>query len=1025
MSKILPFLIIITNFCIAQQTGARYLIITHDNFYDAIQPFAQWKHNKGLKTKIVKLSEIGSSSSQIKAYVEEAYNSWDITPEFLLLVGGPNYLPLPTVSGVYTDNYYTNMDGDIYNEILPGRLTVRSVNEAETVVNKMLLYEKTPDLTDSLWFINACLIVREDNDIPPYDDSIYWSDIRYARSLMQNYEYDQIDTLSRNAGDNYNDILQAVNNGRAFVLYRGQGVNNWWSPFDVNPDATSNGTKLPIVLSITCTTIGTGSSPATAERWFLTGSPTLPRGGAAYFATTTVVTGGAYLRSAVCKGFFRTLFSERQRTFGQACEGGRVEVYDRYGSSSEYRGFMTIGDPEMNIWTAIPKPMDVFHDSSIYVNDESLSVLVHFNSTPLESALVCIAIDTIFHEYGYTATNGQIMLQLDNLIPGSMTLTVTGRNVIPYQAQITVTDTSAFLVYTGLAVSDSLSNNNGLVENGETILLRSLITNIGASSAYSVLGILTTQDTLVSIIDSIVSFGHLNPMDSSWGSSPYTITISPFCPAGHDLDFDLLLVDGNDNSWDANFSLKVQSLGGGTGPDPYGYYIYDDTDTSSGHAPVFDWFDIGPPSGPGQLVSEITNEDADTVTYPLPFIFKYYNIDYSFIGICSNGFLELDHSTYRFGDNTSLPAPNGPRRTLAAFWDDLDPSLYGDIYYYNDTNNHRWILQFEECAHFGSSAARETFQVNILDAQYYQTLTGDGECIYQYQQVTDATSNTVGIEDETEIRGLRYVFNGIYDPSAQPIVANRAILITTNPPDGSINTPWLYILDYTLSDSAGGNNNGIVEPDETIDIYMTISNRGDTTAYAVNGTLRSTDSDVTILDSIFICGDMTVGATANNYSAPYRVHISTTPADSTIGLSLHLEANSGTYYKNDYFTSYVYGYPGIEEYKPLIHKSSFCFEIFPNPSKGMISIIFQALPPAWREPSPSGTDSKFQNTIKIYDVSGRLVKDLSRLALDVLHPVLISWDGYDENGRRVANGVYFVSCETMNEKKIKKAVIIK
>ena len=1011
MNKILPLIIIIINLCIAQQTGARYLIITHDDFYDAIEPLAQWKHNKGLKTKIAKLSEIGSSSGQIQAYIIDAYNNWDITPEFLLLVGGPNFLPLPTVGGVYSDNYYANMDGDIYNEILPGRLTVRSVNEAETVVNKILLYEKNPDLTDTLWFINACLIVREDYDT--YDDSIYWDDIKYARSLMQSYEYNDIDTLSRIAGNGASDVIQAVNNGRAFVLYRGQGVNNWWSPFDVNPDATSNGAKLPIVLSITCRTVGTGSTPATAERWFLTGSPTLPRGGSAYFAATTIVTSGAYLRSAVCKGFFRSVFVERERTFGQACEGGRANVYNMHGSSSEYNGFMTIGDPEMNIWTSIPKPIEVFHDSTVYINDDSFSVLVHINSAPFESALVCIAIDTLFHEYGYTASNGQIMLPLDDILPGVMTLTVTGRNVIPYQAQITVADTSAFLLYSGLQTNDSLSNNNGLIENGETILLRSLVKNIGASTAHSVLGILTAQDTLVSVIDSIVSFGHLSPADSTWGSSPYTITISPFCPGGHDLDFELLLVDGNNNTWDASFSLTVQSIGGGTGPDPYGYYMYDDTDTSSGHAPVFDWFEIGPPSGPGQLVSEITNEDADTVTYTLPFTFKYYNIDYSSIGMCSNGFLELYYSTYRFGDNTSLPMLGGPRRTLAAFWDDLDPSLYGDIYYYDDAVNHRWILQFEECAHYGSSATRETFQVIILDPQYYQTPTGDGECIYQYQYVADASSNTVGIEDETENRGLRYVYNGNYGPNAQPIATNRAILVTTKQPAGSINTPWLYILDFMISDSAGGNNNGIVEPNETIDIYMTISNRGDTTATAVNGILRSTDPDATIQDSIFDYGNMAVGTTANNYSTPYRVHISAAPVDSTIGLTLHFEANAGNYFKDDYFTLYIYGYPGTEEYDFQGYSEEIYFELFPNPSKGAINIKLNI-------PNP-----KTHKTLKIYDVSGRLVRDLSLHELDHTYPALISWDGHDDNKRRVANGVYFISCEIGIEKIVKKAIIIK
>ncbi len=277
MKKVLTVLLIFCAVCFAQEIGARYLIITHDTFYDVIQPLAQWKHKKGMRTKVVKLSEIGSSSSQILNYITDAYNNWQIPPEFLLLVGAPNYLPFPTVGGVYSDNYYTDIEGDIHNDILSGRLTVHNTTEAQTVVNKMLLYERTPYMDDSLWFINACLILR--NDYGP-DDAIYWSDIHRAKDLMLQNGYNIIDTLASEFGNNANDVIQCVNNGRAFVLYRGQGVGNWWSPFDVNPDATANGEKLPIVLSITCKTIGTSSTPATAEKWFLTGTPTAPRGGA-------------------------------------------------------------------------------------------------------------------------------------------------------------------------------------------------------------------------------------------------------------------------------------------------------------------------------------------------------------------------------------------------------------------------------------------------------------------------------------------------------------------------------------------------------------------------------------------------------------------------------------------------------------------------------------------------------------------------------------------------------------------------
>jgi hypothetical protein len=428
----------------SQEIGVRYLIITHDSFFNAIQPLAQWKHRKGMRTKVVKLSDIGSSSTLIRNYIVNAYNTWQIPPEFLLLVGAPNFLPW-SQSYPYTDNNYTNMNSDIYNEILSGRLTVHSETEAQTVVNKILLYEKTPDLQDSLWPISACLIVREDySTYPPpagSDDSIYWSDIHHARDLMRDYAYSTVDTLSKLLGNNSSDVIQAVNNGRAFVLYRGSGVSNWWSPFDVNPDATANGAKLPIILSITCSTIGSGSSSASAERWLLTGTPTLPRGGSGYFATTTIITNGAYLRSAVCKGFFEALFEDQKKTFGEACEGGRKKVYTMYNSASEYRGFATLGDPEMNIWTAIPKPLEVAYDSILDIAADSLNVLVTSNYIPVESAFVCVVQDTLVYQSEYTSSDGQVTLHYDSLSLGTMDITVTARNKIPYLDSIMVVST--------------------------------------------------------------------------------------------------------------------------------------------------------------------------------------------------------------------------------------------------------------------------------------------------------------------------------------------------------------------------------------------------------------------------------------------------------------------------------------------------------------------------------------------------------------------------------------------------------
>jgi hypothetical protein len=440
MHRLVFTILIVCTMVFSQEVGARYLIITYDDFYNAVQPLAQWKQRKGLRTKVVKLSEIGTSATQIKNFIENAYNTWQIRPEYLLLVGAPNYIPFYYCDSVYTpyysDNYYTNMDSDVENEILSGRLTVHDATEAQTVINKILLYEKTPDTSDSSWFTNACLIVRECYDY--HDDSIYWSDINYAKDLMRNHGYGIIDTLSRSAGDSASDVMTSVNAGRAFVLYRGSGSNNWAYPFDGDPDQAANGTKLPIVLSITCRGIGLGSTPAIVERWLLTGTPSQPEGAAGYFASLTIIEYGAHLRSAISKAFFNALFLEGKRTFGEACEYGRLNVLNLYGSTSEYRSFTTLGDPEMNIWTATPRQLDVSHASQLCVNDESLVVHVQCQNSPVESALVCVLLDSLVYEYGYTNFDGEIALQFDTLCLGTMHVTVTAQNKIPYLGSIQV-----------------------------------------------------------------------------------------------------------------------------------------------------------------------------------------------------------------------------------------------------------------------------------------------------------------------------------------------------------------------------------------------------------------------------------------------------------------------------------------------------------------------------------------------------------------------------------------------------------
>jgi len=1018
MRPIMCLLCLILSVGLTQEVGARYLIITHDNFYDALQPFAYWKHKKGMRTKVAKLSEIGSTALAIRNYILNAYNNWPIRPEFVLFVGAPNYVPFPTVSGVYSDNYYTNMDGDIYNEILSGRLTVHTLTEAQNVVNKMFLYERTPEMQDSLWFRKACLIVNIDNDA--YDDSIYWSDAHHAAGLIVNNGYVNIDTLSDFYGHNATSIINAVNSGRSIVMYRGSGTNNWYAPFDVNPDLTVNGTKLPIVLSITCRTIGTSSTPAIAEKWFLTGTPTQPRGASGYFATTTSVTNQAYLRSAVSKGFMDAVFVDKKRTFGEACEGGRLRVYSMYptlGGDEEYYGFTTIGDPEMNLWTATPKPMTVLHDTLLRVGNDTLTVGVIFQGVPIESAFVCVLFDTLIYQSGYTNINGNIIFLLNLANPGNLELTVTGRNFHPYEATIPVMSNDIYLSYQHNTIEDSLGNNDGVVNPGETILLRAIIKNLGSATAYGVSAILRSTDTLIFITDSTSFYGNMIGGDSSQGFNPFVFTVSPSTPA-HAIPFDIIIKDAYGNSWSDNFSVMTTGGGGGgggeIGPDPYGYYIYDNTDTLTGNAPVYSWFEIAPPAGgPGLIISQITNEDADTVTLPLPFNFKFYGINYNSIGACSNGFLELGNATYPYAYNDMIPMPGKAKRLVSPFWDDLNPGLqqmgHGDIYQFYDAPRHRWIVEFYQVALGYQPHPWETFQIVLRNPIYYPTPTGDGEILFFYRNIANATSNTVGIEDHTETQGIQYVYNNYYDPNAAILTNGRALLITTKPPiGGQPHHPWLYLLTHTIDDSLGGNNNGIPEPGETIQITLTIKNDGDTIVTSVNGILRSNSSNVTIIDSVANFGDIVIGGINDNSFDPYDVQISSNPSDTVVGFVVYFMGNGGNYETYSYFTIFIHNPVFIEENSSMVKINK--FEIIPTIAHSRLNIYLAI------------ANSKLPANLAIYDVTGRLVRLWD---YKTIRPSgKFSWNGCDDFGRQLPTGIYFVKLETPEFKEVKKVVFI-
>jgi len=147
------------------------------------------------------------------------------------------------------------------------------------------------------------------------------------------------------------------------------------------------------------------------------------------------------VRSSVARGFFTGLFTENKYKLGHAMIRAKQQLYQQYPSyTSDYRGFNLLGDPDLGIWTATPKFVDVIHPAAIPPDPQPIEITVRHKLTPIANALVCLSMGTSVHTYGYTSSAGTVTLLVSPTDTGRMRIVVTGQNVVPYDSIIRVTN---------------------------------------------------------------------------------------------------------------------------------------------------------------------------------------------------------------------------------------------------------------------------------------------------------------------------------------------------------------------------------------------------------------------------------------------------------------------------------------------------------------------------------------------------------------------------------------------------------
>ena len=231
--------------------------------------------------------------------------------------------------------------------------------------------------------------------------------------------------------------------------YMGTGDrNHGWGIDNGDVDALINNDKPSIIVSLACDVNGMDDPygyDCIAEH-FVIYNPN--QAGVAYTGNTRsglYYQGDAYrqyLSGKLDYWWWRSLFSLDKYILGETL----VESKHHFGTDpwNPNAGrhcvweFNLLGDPAMPIWTDTPLSLDVTHPDTLPIGSSVFTVHVESSGAPVENAYVCLWKGDEAYLRDYTDVNGDVSFTPSPSTVGTMDVTVTKHNYLPYEGEATV-----------------------------------------------------------------------------------------------------------------------------------------------------------------------------------------------------------------------------------------------------------------------------------------------------------------------------------------------------------------------------------------------------------------------------------------------------------------------------------------------------------------------------------------------------------------------------------------------------------
>ncbi len=589
--------------------GYEYLIISPDdpiflNWADSIRVF---RNEQGIKTGIVTTTEIGSNSAvAIENYINNAYESWDIPPVAILILGDygttGNTVAAPIWNGYCaSDHIYADVDNNDQEDIILARIAAQNESHLSSMITKFMNYERNPPTNPEFYnhpitalgwqterwfqicseavggFWNNALDKNQTRINEIYDGNPAidpWSTATNTNIIMNVFGPDGLDYIPDSPavlggwnGGSAVDINNSINNGAFMMLHRDHGgVTGWGEPdYDIN-DLSGLSNEDPIfVFSINCLT-GKYNYGGTC---FAEAFHRHEYGALGLIAASEV--SYSFVNDTFVWGMFDEMWPDFLPDMGNpptsshwirpafANAAGKYFLmqsqwpYNTNNKEVTYNLFHHHGDAFSSVYTEMPQQLTVSH------SDELVAGLQNFSVSADEGAWIGLSVDgeLIAAAQGTgDVTNLNIPPQTPDNV---MKVTVTKQNFYRYEGEVQIISLGQYVICDSVHYTEIGGYLDGKLQSLDTLSLDIELKNIGLEpTSGDILSILTTDSDLVEILAGDATTSQIAATDSVLLENAFEIALLQNIPDETMIEFNVINSSGTEN-WSSTIYLHCNA----------------------------------------------------------------------------------------------------------------------------------------------------------------------------------------------------------------------------------------------------------------------------------------------------------------------------------------------------------------------------------------------------------------------------------------------------------------------------------